>query len=322
MTDRPLSSDARRIVNPTKTSPEASRLFARSGAMTFVGKVLVVVQLVLSLCFMAFAGAVFSVQQNWRAHADGLSAELEAERTAITDLEADYDRYKDEMTAELSNEKDRADGAEHAAEVAEQKLRDMETDFDTAKAERDAQTALAMNASEEAKIRLEEATALHEVNADLHRTANDLSSTNRSLKDEIFNRDIREENLVAKNERLLDRYKESLAKEGKTDALKIVPQSVAPPAVAAPDVKGKVVLTQKDKRNSSELVQISIGSDDGLTRGHTLAVYRETSSSGKAGMYLGEIELVLVRPDQAVGQVIQAAKNGEIEVGDNVTTKL
>ena len=34
--------------------------------MTFVGKVLVIVQVVLSLCFMAFAGAVYTVQQNWK----------------------------------------------------------------------------------------------------------------------------------------------------------------------------------------------------------------------------------------------------------------
>ena len=34
--------------------------------MSFVGKILVVVQLVLSVLFMALAGAVFSVHQNWK----------------------------------------------------------------------------------------------------------------------------------------------------------------------------------------------------------------------------------------------------------------
>ena len=34
--------------------------------MSFVGKILVVVQLVLSVLFMAFAGAVQSAHVNWR----------------------------------------------------------------------------------------------------------------------------------------------------------------------------------------------------------------------------------------------------------------
>ena len=36
--------------------------------MTFIGKMLIVVQLVLSPLFMPFAGAVFTVEHNWKQH--------------------------------------------------------------------------------------------------------------------------------------------------------------------------------------------------------------------------------------------------------------
>jgi chromosome segregation ATPase len=51
--------------------------------MTFVGKVLVVVQVVLSLCFMAFAGAVYTVQQEWKTAHDKKVAELDASKKEV-----------------------------------------------------------------------------------------------------------------------------------------------------------------------------------------------------------------------------------------------
>ena len=44
--------------------------------MTFVGKMLVVVQLVMSLVFMAFAAAVYSVQQSWKDEAASLQQQV------------------------------------------------------------------------------------------------------------------------------------------------------------------------------------------------------------------------------------------------------
>jgi len=89
-----------------------------------------------------------------------------------------------------------------------------------------------------------------------------------------------------------------------------------------PDVAGLVLDARKTRNRSTEFVHISIGSDDGLAVGHTLHVYRPADKNGGRAMYLGKIELVRVAPDEAVGTVIERAKNGIIERNDNVTTKL
>ena len=94
--------------------------------------------------------------------------------------------------------------------------------------------------------------------------------------------------------------------------------SEAPP----PLVVGLVVETKMSGRSGNVLVEISVGSDDGLLKGHNLFVYRIGDQKGDRGKYLGKIEIVHVTPDRAVGTVVQRAKNGIIEKGDNVSTKL
>ena len=54
--------------------------------MTFVGKMLIVLQLVLSLLFMAFAGAVSTVEKNWKQESSNIQDELKVEQESYTCL--------------------------------------------------------------------------------------------------------------------------------------------------------------------------------------------------------------------------------------------
>jgi hypothetical protein len=77
-----------------------------------------------------------------------------------------------------------------------------------------------------------------------------------------------------------------------------------------PKVEG-VVLEVSDK----DLIEISIGKDDGLKEGHTLEVFRDNS-------YLGRIIIRRTAPDRAVGQILKELQRGQIKRGDRVSTKL
>jgi hypothetical protein len=76
-----------------------------------------------------------------------------------------------------------------------------------------------------------------------------------------------------------------------------------------PKVDG-VVVDVSDR----DLVEISIGADDGLKVGHSLDVYRGTQ-------YLGRIVVKKTNPDRAVGQVMKELQRGQIKRGDRVTTR-
>ena len=76
-----------------------------------------------------------------------------------------------------------------------------------------------------------------------------------------------------------------------------------------PNVKG-VVVTVGEKN----LIEISVGGDDGILVGHKLDVYRE-------GAYLGKVIVLKTSPDRAVAEIIPDFKRGTIRKGDRVATK-
>jgi hypothetical protein len=77
-----------------------------------------------------------------------------------------------------------------------------------------------------------------------------------------------------------------------------------------PKVDG-IVVNVGDK----DLIEISIGEDDGILIGHQLDVYRDDA-------YLGKVKIVKTSPDRAVAEIIPEFKRGAIRKGDRVATKL
>ena len=66
---------------------------------------------------------------------------------------------------------------------------------------------------------------------------------------------------------------------------------------------------------ADDLVEVSIGSDDGLQAGHELEVFR-------ADEYLGRLRVVSVKPDRAVVRVLKDFARGIVQRGDRVATRL
>ena len=60
--------------------------------MSTVGKILVVLHLVLSVMFMAFAAAVYTAQNNWRAAEKKAQASLTAANTKIKEMQTESER--------------------------------------------------------------------------------------------------------------------------------------------------------------------------------------------------------------------------------------
>tara|TARA_R110002111_G_scaffold259308_1_gene329285 strand:+ start:89409 stop:90281 length:873 start_codon:yes stop_codon:yes gene_type:complete len=290
--------------------------------MSFVGKVLVVVQVVLSVCFMGFAGAVFTAQNNWRAESMKQKEAVANLQKNMTGLESEYSNYKTETTQKMNDALSAAQTAKAANDALQAQNKSYQNQLETVRAERDTSVAQAETTGEEANFRRQESDRQRVVNKTLHDTVNDLRSKIKNLEDTIFTQSIREKNLIAKQNKVLDELKYlnkivvNLGVDPKDPA--IAGMQSPPPAV-----EGLIINTKKDKQNGTKFVEVSLGSDDGLSKGHQLYVYRfGTIENGNRPKYLGKIELVYVDPDKAVGTVIDAAKNGVIEKGDHVNSKL
>ncbi|MFK7778659.1 MAG: hypothetical protein QM501_11195 [Gimesia sp.] len=290
--------------------------------MSFVGKILVVVQVVLSICFMGFAGAVFTAQHNWRAESTKFKENAENLQKNIATLESEYGNYKTETTQKINDALSAAQTAKAANDALKAQNKSYQAQLETVRAERDTSVAQAETTGEEAKFRRQESGRQRVVNKTLHATVNNLRSNIKSLEDTIFTQSIREKNLIAKHNNVLGELKylnKIVANLGIDPKDPAIAGMKSPP----PAVEGLIINTKKDRQNGTKFVEVSLGSDDGLSKGHQLYVYRfGTKENGNRPKYLGKIELVYVDPDKAVGTVIDAAKNGVIEKGDHVNSKL
>jgi hypothetical protein len=81
----------------------------------------------------------------------------------------------------------------------------------------------------------------------------------------------------------------------------------------AEDVEGLI----KALDPQSGLVTITIGSDAGLSKGNTLEVFRLKPEA----TYLGQLEILAVRPNEAVGRPLVRTR-GNLQVGDRVASNI
>ncbi len=290
--------------------------------MSFVGKILVVVQLVLSVLFMALAGAVFATHQNWKGKYEKQAGDLKEAQKSVTDTLAEKgtalalgQKLVDEnkaalgaLAAQVQNQTTELDALKKQNNETQQKLQ--------------TQTALALTKAKESDFRTTEAEEQRAANRALQISLDDTSAKMRQLEDDKFALQIEYDNL--KDQLLADQvtmayYKKMLdLHKIETDPV-LAEKRNAPP----PPVDGLVKVVKIDRTNRPVFVEITIGSDDGLLTGHVLDVIR-LGVDGKKPQYLGKIRVTSVGPDVAVCEVLRGDQpaNGIIEVGDNVTTKL
>lgn len=282
--------------------------------MTFVGKILVVLHLVLAVVFMGFAGAIYTAQVNWRTakentqnRLDVAKKELVEKSTALTQA-ADAAAKKE---ADLQQQVTQLTGEKNALT-----LRNTSLEAETArlKALANSEQKIAGLSTSEAEQRLLEAELQRARNIELENSRNQLITANNKLSDEIFGAKVKLDALLAKHEeslREIATMKSFLASKDLPTDIKSMVVSTTPP----PPVTGVVMDLRPARPGTSETVEISLGSDDGLTKGHELTIYRNDR-------YLGKIRLNFITPDRAVGEVVERTKNSTIQRGDNVTTRL
>jgi hypothetical protein len=280
--------------------------------MTFVGKILVILIMAMSLIFLGVSTVVFTTATNWKeetAKQKKVAADLGAQLTTAKAIQADAE-------GKLTQAQQEHVAATQNLEKQIAALRD-----DNIKAQSGitaAQGALT-DAEANAKLALEETQARV---ADVKTLRDQLSAvTDQANKFKIHQTELNNEILTLKRqldaaERNAKQLRETswkfvslLKKNGlSTDISRV--EAVEP----APDVEGKVLKVDEKNRR----LELSIGSDDGLAEGQELYLYRTDPPE-----FLGKVKISVVDPDQAVATVIGTTVNGKkIKEGDNVASTI
>lgn len=289
--------------------------------MSLIGKFFVVMQILLSVTFMGFAVAVFTYQTDWKAKADTEQQAKQQAQAEIQNLQTEFDKYKTDTTTALQEAQDVAERTEAANTALQRQLEDRNREYERIANDLQSQTTLAEVTENEASARAAEAMAQRTVNTELHSKLKDAKDQLRNAEDEIHGLGVEKENLIVRNRQLTEELG-FLRKVVRNNNLETDPRVYAAQNDPPPILEGMVINAAENAKGSVDLVEISLGSDDGLVKGHKLFVFRSGLQSDEDAKYLGQIELVFVDSDHAVGTVIEKAKSGIIKKGDNVTSKL
>jgi hypothetical protein len=290
--------------------------------MSNVGKLLVFLQLGLSIVFAAMAGAVYTAHTNWKTTATKLRDDVKSKDAALATAISNAETEKNDLTTRLNTAKDEKLKVEADLQTVQVQVAAFQKDKADLQSQLSSSTALAETKASEAGFRNEEAQKQRLVNIDVNKRLDEAQGELRTKTDDLF---------VAKTELTDLQAKYTALLQEKADLEKILAsanvniardrRTVSKLQTPPPVVDGVIQEVQNDRTGRAKMMVISIGSDDGLVVGHELDAYR-SGVDGRKVQWLGKIRVVSTTPDQAVCEVVQTAKNGIIEKGDNVTTKL
>lgn len=279
--------------------------------MTLVGKIFTVLIFIMSLVFMSFAVMVFATHQNWRDSVKnpdpniGYEVKLKNKTTELATVNAEHARTKQQLALEQASRR-------QALAALQTRLTQAETDNATLTNQFNLASAALTQATEGYNIsqtrltalegevgRLRKETQIAQLDRDTQ-FSKVVELTDRLNQDEILRQRLEEKNnqLNAQNAQLAMVLKANGLTENSLVS-KLEPINLT-----------GIVLKLGDR----DLVEISVGKDDGLRKGHIMQVYRGDT-------YIGQIKIMEVAPDRAVGQIDKDLKRGQVRKGDHVTTK-
>lgn len=281
--------------------------------MTQLGKLLVVAITILAMVFLGLTTVVMMTAENWKDKALAETKKLGDTRSELTKAENAVAEMNKELTLLKQN---------HTGEIAQkdQMIADLESRFKDKEAEyQRVNTALSVaqeNAtlsSTESTTRVDETESLRGSLKSAQDQANALKLAEKDLNQQIVSLTKQLEAARNTNERLRDEVatlSTTLSTAGLAADVRNVKALANPPAVEG-------LVSRVDA--TSNRVELSIGSDDGLVPGHELFVFRRAPNA----QYVGKIRIIAADPERAVATVVGKTYLGtKVTEGDVVSTSI
>jgi uncharacterized protein YlxW (UPF0749 family) len=282
--------------------------------MTQVGKILVLVIMAFSLVFLGISTMVFMTSKNWKQETAKKADEVNKVKKSLSDEQARLAEAK-------KNLEDAQASAQQQTKALDSRIRTLEDQNKRDLAEiQDVRTKLevasqtAKTSLDEVEARRKETMALREQKSAVEKQANEYQLRQAELNDKIRELERFLDTATKNNSSLREqvaKYTTLLQSRGiNPEIANNIRGSQAPPPVT-----GQV--TRVDPTNKR--LEISIGADDGLVKGHELFLYRTKPRAE----YLGRGQIIEVDPDQAVVRVMGSTVQGKkIKEGDIVSSTI
>lgn len=276
--------------------------------MNLIGKILIGLIIIMSVVFMCLAMAVYSTHQNWYSQAQNLNTLLNEERVLRNQQVDRYNRMESRLTGDL--------------EALQQQIRKLESERATLTNDNSGLQAELDQLRQEAGDRNAAVAATQQNNNRLMAEVTEQRSAvreNQQARDRNFGdmlrateaRDQTRVELAIRQQQVADLTQQVARMEKLLRANGVDPKT-DPDFVMEP-TDGMVARVHR--RGATQLIEVTIGADDGLRAGDTVEVFRGTK-------YLGRAEIIRTEPDRAVGKLDRRFLQGTIQEGDRVATRL
>ena len=268
--------------------------------MTLLGKIFTVLIMIMSVMFMGFSIVVYATHTNWKQKSVELKKQVDDRDGILTEVRKSLATQKERLEREQAARRFSLAALQIRADEYKIRQEDETRKLQAKQAQNDDLTESLLIAEKTKATLTDEVGKLRVEIRDTQQAADDffaellaLTDGNEQLKGEKIRFQEKNAQLVAQVSRL-----SSVLKSNGLDEFSNL-------TLVTPDVDGIVTAVAKD------MLQISLGFDDGLREGHQLDVYRGAN-------FLGRIVIRKITPSSAVGEIIPKYRRGEIRKGDRV----
>lgn len=273
--------------------------------MNLLGKIFTVLILLASVALMVIAMFVYATHRNWKDAYDKVTAQLSTEQAAKADLEAKYQQQISQLKSEQTAALQDVAKLETERNVIVSQNQAIQKEVDQLRQDQAQNVAMVKATGENVSRLTNEVTGLRDDVRVAQQDRDEQFHTTLKATSELHS-------VGGDLQKLQERSAQVVAQLADVKA-KAEEAGVNTEGEYIPRVRGKV---SKIQRNASgQLIEITIGADDGVRPGQTVEVFR-------GDRYLGRAEILKADPDRAVGQVIRKFQQGQIQENDDVATKL
>jgi multidrug efflux pump subunit AcrA (membrane-fusion protein) len=276
--------------------------------MNFFGKILTGLICIVALFLMWVSIMVYATHKNWKAEAETLQSDL-AESTTLNDqLQSERRSLESQLKAEIEASQQEVRKLESEHQVLTTRNSTIQSELDQLRQQERANTAAVASTQANNETLATEIEVLREQLRENQQSRDEAFATMVKATDQLHQA---KGNLASVQERNLQLVADLGDKVNHIRALGSDPDT--DPGTVVPRIRGEVFATRRSAGN--QLIEVTIGADDGIKPGHTVEVYR-------GERYLGRVEIITTEPDRAVGRVLRQFQQGQIQEGDHVATKL
>ena len=270
--------------------------------MNLIGKIFTTLILLLSICFFIIALMVDASHQNWKQLAMENKEKAERESAAKATLQEIYDEKQVALRAEKVIRTMQISAVESQKKELEDRLAQANSRLQTETQDKEEY----FNRLRESESRL---TKLDDDIQKLTQLKKDYVDLIAKTKTEVVGLTNNKFELSGTLERLEARHSklaEQVAKLTKVMRSAELDENMLTNGIARP-LDGEIMSINGD------MVAISIGTDDGLRKGHVVEIHRN-------GKYVGKAEVLKADPNRSSGRLISPLQD-RVQRGDYVTTK-